>query len=260
MGDAKARPILFSAPMVRALLDGRKTQTRRVVKPQPAHCVVPCGYTPTGWAAGDDGGGCTCRPVRCPYGAPGDLLWVRETCRAHELTTAEAEDQTDPFGLWKRQGLEEPPYGLDGVIYRADGTFREIENSPAASDAWSALNAYRGRRGATVPPIHMPRWASRLTLRITDVRVERLQEISEEDARWESIGLRTADDFDGDRMAMTNACARSRRGGFAMLWDHINGAGAWEVNPWVWAVSFEVIRRNVDDVLATTDAPRSEQG
>lgn len=190
------RPILFSGEMVRAILDGRKTQTRRPIAPtQPRADGL--------WPAGRD-------PLSdCPFGAIGDRLWVRET--------------------WGR-------YFTDGVgmhtVYRADG---EHERE------WLDLGRWR-------PSIHMPRWASRLTLRITHVRVERLQDISEEDARAEGVEP-------GDRLVrclQTVPCASGGpsccgstvmaddyRAGFQRVWRSIYGAETWDANPWVWAISFE---------------------
>lgn len=199
------RPILFSAPMVRAILECRKTQTRRVIKPvQPRDDGM--------WPAGRD-------PVPdCLYGHPGDRLWVREACRAEELTAEAAI--IDEFVNCD----DEPIEGLDGVRYLADNHFEPIENTSEAADAWGELNAYRGKRGATVPPIHMPRWASRITLEITDVRVQRVQDISEADALAE-----------GCRSAIKHSAA------FADIWDSINakrGFG-WNANPWVWALTFK---------------------
>jgi hypothetical protein len=269
-----ARPILFSAPMIRALLDVSKTQTRRIVKPAPDWVApMPCSsITDEGWQGpldyslwaheGDqaDGGA-----RRCPYGAPSDLLWVRETCRAKELTTAEAYASEQEY-----------PPGLDGVIYVADNVFQPIENSVEASDRWGRLNIYRGKRGVTVPPIHMPRWASRITLKITDVRVERLQEISEADAKAEGVEPldspapehREACDFDhalcgrcgGLRlyMAVRNGAAAfdtdcnecdTHVKRYRWLWESINGPGTWDDNPWVWVITFAAEKRNVDDVL-----------
>lgn len=202
----KARPILFSRPMIRAMLDGRKTQTRRIVKAR--HFREDHGEDSAGQCIGT---GWFPELRLCPYGKPGDLLWVREGFAASWDTDTGKRSCV----MWYRADFDDP-WWLDA--------------------RWE-------------PSIHMPRWASRLTLRITDVRVEELQDISEEDARWESIGLRTADDFDGDRLAMTRAVCRSRRDGFAMLWDSINGPGSWDSNPWVWALTFEPIRANVDEVL-----------
>lgn len=192
----------------------------------------------------------------CHYGIPGDRLWVRETCRAHELTDKEAKNDT--YGVMERLGLESPLCGLDGVIYKADGAFREIDNSPAASEEWMKLNYYRGKRGATVPPIHMPRWASRILLEITDVRVERLQEISEADAKDEGLACLSKDGgrtykygiADGDGLPGKDDTGwhwadweQDPRRAFFKLWDNINGdehgSGG---NPWVWVVCFKRVK------------------
>lgn len=140
------KPILFNSEMVRALLDGRKTQTRRIIKPQPEF------------------GGAVARSItgQCPKGQQGDLLYVREKCYALEL-----------------------PSGLHGVVYDANDEFIPIGNAMEETEAWMKLNRYAGRFGNMVPSIHMPRWASRLTLKITDVRVERVQDISANDCRAE---------------------------------------------------------------------------
>ena len=197
----KERPILFSAPMVLAILANLKTQTRRIIKDvQPKQGSQPYD-TWKGWSldSGDRPG------VFCPYGAPGDRLWVRETCCAEEL-----------------------PSGLDGVRYAADNAFIEIQNTQAASDRWCELYAYGKSRGKQVPSIHMPRWASRITLEITDVRVERLQDISYEDCiaeGWEP------------------ACGIGADYWYQELWEEINGAGSWAENPWCWVVKFKLVSR-----------------
>jgi hypothetical protein len=204
----KSRPILFSAPMVRAILDGTKTQTRRVVKPQPipwraTECdgAYEWRYSRTSAAVfGSIDGICT----HCPYGAPGDTLWVRETWRG------------------------------DPVEYRAD------THSHGPADGSRDAESVNWR-----PSIFMPRWASRLTLRITEVRVERLQEISEDDARAEGAGLLPCT-YVG--RCQSNSCPRHGRLdryrlAYRALWDSINGkAHPWESNCWVWVLSFEVMR------------------
>lgn len=216
----KERPILISAPMVRAILAGTKTQTRRV--------VTMCRFDVmrNGWPYD-----CTAhslgRPMRCPCGQPGDRLWVRESVRAHELLDKEAEDDT--YGIIETLGLELPPYGLDGVIYTADNTFRPIDNTREAADAWMTLRAYRGGADLTVPAIHMPRWASRIDLDITEVRVERLQDISEADAIAEGIQEWIDRGIDHDGYP---------RDAFRSLWESINGPGSWDTNPLVWVVKF----------------------
>jgi hypothetical protein len=199
------RPILFSAPMVRALLSGTKTQTRRVAKLAP------------------EASGGLLRP--CPYGILGDRLWVRETCRGEELSGGE-----------------------DGVRYVADGAFRPIEDTKAAAIDWLKLHTYRGHAGTPigpkVPGIHMPRWASRITLDVTGVRVERLQDISEADAKAEGVepGQWVVDDPAGLIDWPLKSRERPYANAYALLWDSINGAGAWAANPWVWGITFRSTR------------------
>lgn len=195
----KERPILFSAPMILAILAGQKTQTRRVFKAKNGGL----------WPNKNDLPGMNQLLRKCPYGQPGDRLWVRETCRAEELAS-----------------------GLDGVHYMADGAFREIENTPAAADQWLDLNAYRGQQGAQVPSIHMLRWASRILLEIVSVRVERLHECSEADAVAEGCagGHGSIPGYPYNAMAVEH---------YTWLWEKINGAGSWAANPWVWVVEFK---------------------
>lgn len=213
----KERPILFSAPMVRAILDGAKTQTRRAAK-LPHH--NPLGqWEPT--TIGDDGvRDARGAPVKkqgaiwhtrtgdsllCPYGQPGDRLWVRETC----------------LGWWNT----------------ADGSF-----SHAAAYKADGYELEPGERW--IPSIHMPRKASRILLEVTGVRIERLQEISEVDA-W-AEGIEACDGMLDDLKIIEAAnrmgfCIEDARATYAALWDNINGAGSWEANPWVWVVEFRRI-------------------
>jgi len=215
----KERPILFSAPMVRAILEGRKTVTRRVMKPQPhpdflargVHSVVPQWPNQDGvrWFMED---GCS-ELVKCPHGKPGDRLWVRE---AHAF-------------------VPEPAYR------RSTGIYQQINPSDAYEACVYRENFDRARNFPWRPSIHMPRWASRILLEITDVRVERLQDISEEQALTEGVH------YDSPHRAYFGtdtggiAC-NSARCAFADLWQSINGPGSWDANPWVWAVSFKVIQ------------------
>lgn len=200
----KERPILFSAPMIRALLDGRKTMTRRVVKPQPDEMFNPSSQVALeSWTIG------------CPYGRPGDRLWVRETwfpC---------------PVGKFCPNPTPIPKSLPEGwtVLFAADG------DSVSSPLRWK-------------PSIFMPRWASRITLELTSVRVERVQDISEDDAKAEGVieQFRTVvlRPDGGPDYHIPN----SYRGGFANLWDSLNAKRGfrWETNPWVWAISFKVIK------------------
>lgn len=202
----KERPILFSAPMVRAILDGSKTQTRRVVKPQPIYDGKFAG----GWKVVGKNGheAATCGPLvseLCPYGQPGDRLWVRETWAA--------------------------PHSEDGRPPRAIQC-DQLRIHYLASEG----------RGGLVwrPSIHMPRWASRITLEITGVRVERLQEISEADAIAEGIE-RSYDQWRDYRtdQAVNYPSAATPIDSYRTLWEEINGQGSWDANPWVWVVEFK---------------------
>lgn len=222
-----AKPIIFSGPMVRAIFERRKTQTRRVIRPKPSDDVSMGYYSKTlgAWQWCDGMNNHIWPPpknrkgagVSCPYGQPGDLLWVRETWGWHQWDDASIQGKRHP-------------------VYRADG------ESPGPMDF--------GEPGFWMPSIHMPRALSRLTLRITDVRVERLQDISEDDARAEGVD----NDCWIDGEAMSSVWFNYQRncwdGGlsgaadsFRTLWDSINAnkhGRAWGQNPWVWALSFEV--------------------
>ncbi len=200
----RERPILFSGPMVRAILEGRKTVTRRPIKPSmrsadiqfelqqeadgswhPYHIFDESRFDRSG----------TEHPILCPYGQPGDRLWVRES-------------------------TSEEVIGSQSVTrYTADGA---ISNHPW----WYSKGA--------CPSIHMPRWASRILLEITDVRVERLQDITYEQAMAEGIDAHPSGFFG-------NGCTTAA-GAFHELWESINGAGSWDANPMVWAISFKRIQ------------------
>lgn len=193
---AKERPILFSSPMVRAILAGRKTQTRRVVEERPRKDGVKMNME----LLKSIGVGCACR-----FGAVGDRLWVRETWLP--LWDSGAGFLTCLFPT----GRENSP---DAYKYRADG---EAPTNFGAK--WR-------------PSIHMPRDASRITLEITGVRVERLQEISEEDAIAEGCQC------SGVPASLTN------RGAYAKLWESLHGPGSWDANPWVWVIEFTRLKVN----------------
>lgn len=190
----KERPILFSGEMVRAILDGRKTMTRRVVKPQPEQ-DTDCPY--------HIGTGIERKARTCPYGKLGDRLWVRETWRGKE---------------W---GYDRPRE----VIYRASddcyGNPRETTTHPDVK--WT-------------PSIYMPRWASRITLEITNVRIERLQDISEEDADFEGISSSFGN---WKNYTDQSVVCQTSKASFRTLWESINGPVSWGINPWVWVVEFK---------------------
>ena len=216
----KERPILFSAPMVRALLEGRKTQTRRVVKSpsnivdDQVHKVVSAPHyehgMPGQFVALNAIGGIASKAFSplsfsCPYGVPGDRLWVRETIWHHA-----------------RNGRGLPDHDCGGWCYAANG-------SPESG--WKRISS-----------IHMPRWASRLTLEITNIRVERVQEISEEDARAEGVlGESVECDVAADPPGQIAFVTRYRQP-YMRLWDSINGVGSWVSDPWVWAITFKAVK------------------
>lgn len=197
----KSRPILFSAPMVRALLDGSKTQTRRMMKPQPnAVSIVASQSYPHEFVPWKDG-----QPhhsIICPHGDADDELWVRET---HYVWSAGNKD-----GTGRR------------IDYRA--------SEPLAPCTWTSA-------------IFTPRWASRITLRITAVRAERLQDISETDAKAEGASFHNGGGIghSGWRHDYKDVHADARSS-YARFWKELNGAESWDANPWLWVISFERIR------------------
>jgi hypothetical protein len=192
------KPVLFNGEMVRAILDGRKTQTRRVIKPQPENRYI---------------GGATWKDMDklfeqlierdCPYGEPGDNLWVRET-----WATPGNYDDIKP-SLLPNSGITK-----SDIAYRATEEYGETY--------------YKWR-----PSIFMCRWMSRINLQVKDVRVERVQDISEADVLAEGCALQS---WGSDK-------PWPRTAGFAELWDSINekrGGYGWATNPWVWVVEFEI--------------------
>jgi len=189
----KEGPILFNGPMVRATLEGRKPQPQFEFHGVPFLRANDVGESP--------------KTMCCPYGKPGDRLWVRET--------------------WSNGWISKPIKG-DKLCYRA---------TPLAEQGFK--NCYRWR-----PSIHMPRWASRITLEIVSVRAERLNEISEADAIaegaefgfWypnEGVFAEPTDEEDEQDSSFSE--------GFAFLWESINGPGSWDLNPWVWVIDFKVV-------------------
>lgn len=213
------RPILFSGPMVRALLDGRKTQTRRVIKPQPVLSgdwaewphpkrgfgTYSCQFASSVVEAGD----------RLPY-APADRLWVKETWRG-----ALSFDHLKPADL---------PVGA--VQWEADGS-KHFDDFAA---------------GKLRPSIFMPRWASRITLMVTDVRVQRIQDITEEDAKAEGASQSPMPELDEPLSSGGKLYQPNHRDGFRTLWDSLNAdrGFSWYANPWVVAIAFTVHQQNID--------------
>lgn len=225
------RPILFSGPMVRAILNGSKTQTRRVLRPQPFEISAsvsnvkfdPCFVEFVNadrnlWTAYDTRFLCDEGNIgewKCPYGAPGDELWVRETW---------CQKSDDGYTVYNADG------NLDSscCYYRADRT----EVIAVDGDGFTEYRKNGDQASPWTPSIHMPRWASRIQLRVTSVRVERLQEITVDDAYAEGASL--CIDHDGP------VCYRAE---FQRLWDSIyykRGFG-WDVNPWVWVIAMQRI-------------------
>lgn len=201
------RGIIMAADSVRAILAGRKTQTRRVYRPRnPEPWELPPGegYKDDGtpWPMYQDTYG-DFHPIRCPYGAPGDRLWVRES--------------------WTRWCSDEGCDKRGHIAYRADAS-AEVER----------MTSWRS-------PLHMPRWASRLTLEVVEVRVQRVQEISEQDAEAEGIerdeyGRAVNPVVAGLKTRVSHTAVQAYR----HAWDAINGRRfPWSSNPWVWAVTFK---------------------
>ena len=215
----KERPILFSGDMVRAILEGRKTQTRRAVKPQPGdHMRIPM-LTQNGWQfmTHPDQLRDTVSSWRCPFGIPGDRLWVRET-----WSTRSGADGLRPIQISPNRVGKEP------IWYKADGaqSYPEYDKQP---------------QGKWRPSIHMPRWASRITLEITGVRVERLQDMSEEDARAEGIVDGGCLNCGEHEPCGCNDPQPDARDSFIYLWESIHGEDSWNANPWVWVIEFRMV-------------------
>jgi hypothetical protein len=194
----KERPILFSGEMVKAILEGRKTMTRRAIKPQPPNGegVNTCHYCESNWSYTTDGGACACRGIPNRYGHPGDRLWVKETF---------CELDTNKHGVL---GINEK------IVYRA--------TNPAQDEDSKRIMKEYGYKWK--PSIFMPRNASRITIEIIDTRVERLNDISVEDALAEGIIHRSMN------------CPKVE---YRWLWEEINGAGTWDANPFVWVIEFK---------------------
>jgi hypothetical protein len=221
----KLRPILFSTPMVMALLAGRKKQTRRIVK-------LP-KWSTQDWedfTAIDDyvsiiceSSGCEAE-IDCPYGQPGDVLWVRESLQ-----------------IFKRPGLYEAYRYADGEVRVWEHERPEYDEGATVKIDWSKVKK--------TPSIHVPKKYCRLFLQIKSVRVERLQDITEADAIAEGIEQVDTDrggapiwkNYEGKGIHIWMSPVNS----YQSLWEKINGPESWEVNPWVWVVEFERIEKPI---------------
>ena len=241
----KERGMIFNAEMVRAILDGRKTQTRRIVSDRHLNFIdvgsqigecypLECGI--------DHENSQSYYREHCPFGKPGDRIWVRET--------------------WSDVNLD----GAPAVAYRADDEVYDLMEDESLLDEGGSFNyldprvckyqfaawhsdLISGIEGNWRPSIHMPRWASRITLEITDVRVERLNGISETDAEAEGINMEALFDSQDcyDCIADHNMTGRpTAKGALKYLWESIYGEENWQANPWVWVIEFKVVP-NVQD-------------
>ena len=232
-------PILVSAPMVRANLEGRKTVTRRVVKPQPSADHKWQGWCLSGMHASDAGKACWGVPstpnsyrdpidIMPPYEV-GDRLYVREAWRVPASLDARSGKQIAEDCI--AAGYRAP---WCPIKYEADGALNSAKDWQDFGSTLAEATPGRYRHAR-----FMPRWASRITLEVTAVRVERLQDITEEQARAEGL-LR---DSDGWRGAPDLPWFASPVAAFRSLWESINGASSWADNPWVWVVEFKRIDR-----------------
>ncbi|WP_444938698.1 hypothetical protein [Microbulbifer sp. JMSA002] len=213
----KERPILCNEDMVRAILDGRKTQVRKLIKPQPFNgasdeeAIKQIGGLPPrpslhqvinqAWRSG-------CADIPCPLGKPGDRLWVRETWKS-SISHSFAMDTCDCEDVQ--------------VEYLADGSFKFFRDDNIA-EGWAMPKS--AQEGNNTPSIHMPRWASRINLEIANIRNGRIQEINEEDAKAEGV--------DGPESAAAQFCGwyEKPRPAFRRIWESIYGGDSWNKNPW----------------------------
>lgn len=221
----KERPIIFNDAMVRAVLDGRKTQTRRPVKGQISLLggVARWIYGKKIVSGGLDEILRAMAFHHCPFGQPGDRLWVREAFQPL-LADGIGEDE------WREKINYKTGEGFK-VSYRATDGIKDFYS--LAND-----NPFCSR---VTPSIHMPRWASRITLEVTAVRVERLQDISEDDATSE--GVECYPEGWVDYLMPYTQCCGSPSDSFATLWQSIYGAESWQSNPWVWVVEFRRVEQ-----------------
>ncbi|OSY94979.1 hypothetical protein [Klebsiella michiganensis] len=244
------RGMIFNGEMVRAILDGRKTQTRRIMAPQPADDIER-GIFPNpeviGWKSSRRHKHGSTTAHFCHYGKPGDRIWVRETWGVVSHAFSDDGLMIDWVPDRPATAIHEMPFGngyYSGyAIYAADGDF-----------TWGDDDGYEDGRSCWKPSIHMPKAASRILLEITDVRVERLNAISEEDAQSEGVHTEVWDQtvvarnyavrdeffqFWSDDMPHYVEMNQLYRSSFRSLWSSIYGDESWKANPWVWVISFE---------------------
>jgi hypothetical protein len=217
----KERPIIFSGPMVRAILADRKTQTRRIIKPQPDTS------TPGYWAWSPRGGvsvGLAGAPVYCRYGMPGDRLWIRETwALVRPSSLSECGRYVEGWEEWDGELPDALPSGWR-VVY-------------AAEPGWETDFDDRGFRWRS--PLFAKRWASRLTVEIDRVRIERVQDAEDRDIEAEGIRVNEVAEFTGIPWSSIPDMHTAWRYG----WEHIHGLGSFDSNPWVFAITFRRVSR-----------------
>ena len=198
----KEHPIIFSTPMVQAILEDRKTQTRRIIKPQPKNTDFDFRHDPYSFSIKKD------LLIKCPYGQPGDLLWVRESC-----------------SYFKQLG----------------GSLQREKIKYKADDRWDGNKLIKWK-----PSIHMPKAAARIWLQVKDVRVERVRDLSNDDAIAEGVESFFSGMFQETRYKDYEDLSnnwRSPYSSFQSLWILINGLKSWDDNQWVWVVEFERVEK-----------------
>ena len=209
----RERPIIFSSEMVRAIIEGRKTQTRRIATLTSSLGFPREANSQWGIYLDRPHAGPYLHLGPCPYGTPGDHLWVRENFFVSH----------DDFDKGGKLPSERPEWADEMLHFCADGTCCDQIPECCCCEVGKPKNR---------PSIHMPRWASRLTLEVTHIKIERLNQISSNDARAE--GIDTEDGLDPARTTHRDKWITR----YHVLWDKLNGPGAWDKNPWVWVVSF----------------------
>ena len=230
----RERGIHFNSEMVRAVMEGRKVQTRRIMKVQPeSHQFGLLRITDSTkrgdigkyhWAESNATGVHTRSALfSCPFGAVGDRLWVRETWQCTSFETNEY-GHVEGVDYMRQISVIKPNSPAWGVSYKANGF--DTDDAEERGFPWR-------------PSIHMPRWASRITLEITGVRVERLQAVSEADAQAEGVQLLSGGFWRHYQPNEWTQFQLSARGSFATLWNFIYGDGSFQANPWVWVIEFK---------------------